>query len=114
LKTDFHPLENEEQLEALLEASHASPQFVFKHSTRCNISSMALSRFEKGQPLESMPKAWYLDLIRYRNLSNALSQVSGIQHESPQVLLFHQGKCIYHASHLAIRPEELAAAAQAC
>jgi bacillithiol system protein YtxJ len=114
LKTDFQHLENEQQLEALLEASHASPQFVFKHSTRCSISSMALSRFEKGQPHESMPKAWYLDLISFRQISNALSEVSGIRHESPQVLLFHEGKCIYHASHLDIRPEELAAAAQAC
>jgi bacillithiol system protein YtxJ len=110
LKTDFQHLENEQQLEALLESSHVNPQFVFKHSTRCSISSMALSRFEKGQSSESMPVAWYLDLIRFRHLSDALSQASGIQHESPQVLLFHQGRCVYHASHLAIRPEDLVAA----
>ena len=114
LKTDFQHLENEQQLEALLEASHARPQFGFKHSSRCSISSMAVSRCEKGPASDSLPTAWYLDLIRYRHLSDALSQVSGIQHESPQVLLFHQGQCVYHASHLAIRPEELAAAATAC
>jgi bacillithiol system protein YtxJ len=111
LKTDFHSLENEQQLEALLTASHTRPQFVFKHSTRCSISSMALSRFDKGLSSASMPEGWYLDLIRYRSISDALSRLSGIPHESPQVLLFHAGRCIFHASHLAIRPEEIAAAA---
>lgn len=111
LKTDFQHLEDEQQLEALLAASHVKPQFVFKHSTRCSISSTALGRFEKVQDRAAMPEGWYLDLIRYRHLSDALSEVSGVQHESPQVLLFREGRCIYHASHLSIRPEELAVAA---
>lgn len=111
MKTDFQYLEDEQQLEALLAASHVRPQFVFKHSTRCSISSTALGRFEKVQDSAAMPEGWYLDLIRYRHLSDAISQVSGVQHESPQVLLFRDGRCVYHASHLSIRPEELVSAA---
>jgi len=112
LTPGFQSLENAQKFEALLEASYQVPQFVFKHSTRCSISTTALRRFDEWLEMTSMPRGWYLDLIRYRDLSNAIGEVSGVQHESPQVLLFRNGKCVYHASHLAIRPDDLAAAAK--
>lgn len=81
---------------------------VFKHSTRCSISSMALSRFESQlAALENVAKVYYLDLIKFRNISNELANFYKIEHESPQVLVVKNGICVYNASHMAIKPNTL-------
>ncbi len=51
--------------------------------------------------------AYYLDLIEYRSVSNAISEAYSVHHESPQVLLIEQGECTYDASHLDISVDEL-------
>ncbi len=43
---------------------------VFKHSTRCSISTTALSRFERDWDTSSSVKLYYLDLLEHRNISN--------------------------------------------
>jgi bacillithiol system protein YtxJ len=56
---------------------------------------------------ENELKAWYLDLIAFRDVSNHLAQHFSVYHESPQVLLIQNGECVYDASHLDISVEEL-------
>jgi len=73
---------------------------LFKHSTRCGISSMAKDRLERYGDL-GVP-AYYLDLLQYRNISDAIAQKYGVEHQSPQVLIIKDGKCIYTASHYEI------------
>ncbi len=100
------PLESAEQLAELVTLSHQSPVLFFKHSTRCSISAAAWGRMERGEAkLPANTTLVYLDLIQYRTLSNELAQHFKIMHESPQVLLVHNGQCVYHASHFDIRPE---------
>lgn len=73
---------------------------IFKHSTRCNISSMALNRMEKTDFFESARiPFYYLDLIQFRNISNYIAEKFQVQHESPQILLIQNGKCFAHTSH---------------
>jgi bacillithiol system protein YtxJ len=96
-------LENENQLNEIQNNSFNSTikgVVLFKHSTRCSISSMALSRFERGWTLdqETAP-AYYLDLLNYRPISHLIADKFAVEHESPQVLVIKDGKCIYHASH---------------
>lgn len=99
----WEKLESELQFRQLLEQE---PVFaVFKHSTRCSISAMALNRLEREWDLD-IPIC-YLDLLRFRPLSNLVAALSGIHHESPQLILFQHGKAIYHASHNAIRAAAL-------
>lgn len=74
--------------------------FIFKHSTRCSISRMALDRLERN--LKVNAPAYYLDLLSYRELSNLISERFSVQHESPQVLIIKNGACTLHASHNAI------------
>ena len=101
-------LETAEQLQALITASESKACLIFKHSTTCNISAMAKSRLEKKWDFpESEMQAYYLDLLRFRSLSNAVAEQLSVYHESPQVLLIRQGECIYDASHLDISVEEL-------
>lgn len=93
-----------DQLDAIAAESTHSPVLIYKHSTRCNISRTTLDRLERNYKAEEMPgvKAYYLDLISYREISNAVAQKFGIEHESPQALLIKNGKATYTASHFEI------------
>ena len=99
-------LTSEHQLEQIREKSKQKPQVVFKHSIRCGISSMAKNRLERSQPPGSID-FYYLDLINYRSISNKLSEMFKVVHESPQVLLIRNGECVYEESHSGIRMEEI-------
>ena len=96
-----------EQLTNILEASYKKPQVLFKHSSRCSVSSVALQRMEKSI---AVPDAdfHFLDLIRFRNVSDKIAQDFSIYHESPQLLLIINGECVYTESHLGIDMKELA------
>lgn len=101
-------LTSEQQLNELLTLSSEKPVVILKHSTRCNISAMVRARLEKNwnPDLEkSIPV--YLDLLSYRNLSNKLEDISGVRHESPQVLIFSNGEVVYDASHGSIDAETI-------
>jgi bacillithiol system protein YtxJ len=100
------PLTSEQQLQQIIENSKQKPQVIFKHSIRCGISSMAKSRLERSQPPGSID-FYYLDLINYRSISNRLSEIFKVVHESPQVLLIKNGECVYEESHSGIRMEEI-------
>lgn len=95
-------LENSNQIEEIKEASHNKLQLIFKHSTRCIISKMALKNFESDFLLHNVIDTYYLDLIAYRDISNKIADDFGITHQSPQILLIKNGTVIYHASHESI------------
>lgn len=97
-------LRSSEQLQEIDQKSGEGPVVIFKHSTRCSISSMAWSRFNRGMiDIDGTDvKYYYLDLIQFREVSNAVSEHYGIRHESPQILIILNGECIYDASHMAI------------
>lgn len=99
-------LADPEQLGQILENSKERPQVIFKHSTRCSTSALALSRLERSG-LSNKFDAYFLDLIKYRNLSNLIAETFQVHHESPQVLVIQDGHCIYDESHLAIDPLEI-------
>lgn len=80
---------------------------IFKHSTRCSISMMAKRRFELDwENLPADMPLYFLDLIRYRDLSNQVAQLFQVHHESPQLLLIKDGECILDQSHGQISVEE--------
>lgn len=86
---------------------------IFKHSTRCGTSAMALNRLEsKWQGNENI-QPYFLDLLAHREISTELADIFGVRHESPQVLLIRDGKCIYHNSHTGISYQDIIAAAAA-
>ena len=81
---------------------------IFKHSTRCSTSSMSLHRLERNWDLPAtIIPAYFLDLIQYRALSNKISEIYKIDHESPQVLVIKNGKCIYTTSHSDINVNDI-------
>lgn len=107
----WHEIQSVNDVETIIDRSRVLPCLILKHSTRCSISSMAKSRLEMSWDFdENQVEAYYLDLIRYREVSNFIADEFGIDHESPQALLIEQGKCTHHASHLNIRVADLHAA----
>jgi bacillithiol system protein YtxJ len=91
------------QLDDIDANSNEAPVVIFKHSTRCGISSMVLRRFEKElAALDTLPQLYLLDLIAFRDVSNSISQRYGVVHESPQLLLIQEGRVVHHASHYSI------------
>jgi bacillithiol system protein YtxJ len=106
---NWNRLDSKESLDKIIEESQDHPVVIFKHSTSCSISAMALNRLERSWNDSEMSdvKAYYLDLISYRDISNAVSEKFGIMHQSPQVLLIKNGTCVYDDSHMGINYQNL-------
>ncbi len=104
-------LNSEKQLQEIKEKSKEKPQVIFKHSTRCSVSSMAKNRLEKGSEPEGMD-FYFLDLIKYRTISNLIAQDFKVYHESPQILIIKNGKSVYDESHSGIDLQEIASYAR--
>ena len=97
-------LDSLEQLQAIKEASRENTILIFKHSTSCSISRTALSRLERNWTAEQTAgiKPFFLDLLKYRDVSNQIALEFSVQHESPQILLIENGESVYDRSHFEI------------
>jgi len=98
-------LTSSEQLNQLLASE--TPIALFKHSTRCSISHMAKSKFERNWKNEFKTIPVYLDLIAYRSISNEIAEKLDVIHQSPQLIVVENEKVTHHASHNAIGTEFL-------
>lgn len=89
-----------DQLNEIRKQSESTTVLVFKHSTRCGISSMVIKRFE-GLFNESHKnlKVYCLDLLNYRDVSNEIAKEFCVIHQSPQLLVIKNGSVVHHASH---------------
>lgn len=101
-------LNSVDDLNEIDQRSVEKPQLLFKHSTRCSISSMAKNRLDlQLDMLASHYDCYYLDLIQYRPVSNEIASRYNIVHESPQVIIVKNGKSMYDISHHMIKPDVL-------
>lgn len=100
------------QLELIDEQSFTKKALIFKHSTRCSISSASLNRIERNWKEEYSDKldVYYLDLLQYRDISNAIAAHYQIIHQSPQALIISNGKCIFSQTHSEINLNDLLSA----
>ena len=81
---------------------------VFKHSPRCIISRIVLKKFEFDYTPSSKIDNFYLvNVISERQISNELSQLYNLNHESPQVLLVKSNKLLFDSSHSDIKFKDL-------
>lgn len=87
-------------LEEAIETSNELPVLLFKHSTRCAISRMALKGFEQEYSIdENEAKPYFLDLLEHRDISNKIAERLGVMHQSPQLIIIKKGEAVYNASH---------------
>lgn len=109
---EWNTIDRNEQISELDTLSATQAILFYKHSTRCGVSLRAKrvleSDWEEQDSAEMQP--YYLDLLQHRDISNTLASHYSVPHESPQVLLIKNGKCIYAASHHEIDVKEMRAA----
>lgn len=105
---NWQTLTEEAQLAEIMAASFQQPQLVFKHSTTCGISLHAKFRLEESaDALNEIFALHYLDLLRFRPISNQIAAEWNIPHQSPQAILIKDGNILYHTSHNGIQPNVL-------
>jgi bacillithiol system protein YtxJ len=97
---NWNSLTEIQQLNTIIEESAETPVILFKHSTRCSVSRMALRNFESEYSIEEgSAKPYFLDLIAHRDVSNEIASRFGVTHQSPQVIVVKNGKAVYNTSH---------------
>ena len=102
--SDFNwiPLLEMEQLNEIAINSSKKTQVIFKHSTRCGVSRGVIKQFEKqNEDIEDID-FYFLDLITFRNISNAIAQNFKVIHQSPQLIVIKNKKVVAHTSHHSI------------
>ena len=98
--------------EEQLEQSRERPFFLFKHSTRCPISSRAYDQVQRFLEKVHFPKplVFLVKVIESRLVSNAIADTLGIIHKSPQIILLSEGRGIWSTSHYNITEANLSEA----
>jgi len=103
------PLNDTAQLDEIVEASKTKTVAIFKHSTRCGISSMVIRQFEGSYDVpEDVADVYYLDLLQFRSISNEIASRFGVFHQSPQLIIFKNGEVVFHTSHSDINAQQIA------
>ncbi|MFV5696248.1 bacillithiol system redox-active protein YtxJ [Flavobacterium sp. LB3P122] len=106
-KINWNELTDLGQLNEIIFISNEKPVAIFKHSTRCSVSRMALKQFENEFNSVGKVTPYFLDLIAHRDISNAIADQFSVTHQSPQLILIKDGKAVYNVSHSDIDAEEL-------
>ncbi|GAA0135800.1 bacillithiol system redox-active protein YtxJ [Paenibacillus sp. YSY-4.3] len=98
-----------EELAQTVEGSALKPLLLFKHSTRCPISSGAhreVDAYLNHNPNEAVTYG-VIYVVEDRAVSNAAAEHLGVKHESPQAILVKNGQAVWHTSHSDITSEVL-------
>ncbi|MCD1117199.1 bacillithiol system redox-active protein YtxJ [Chryseobacterium turcicum] len=100
-KSFWKTIKSEEDLNKAIKESYENRIAIFKHSTSCFISKTVLKNFEKEieNSDDENVSFYFLDLLAFRPISNKIAEDFGIRHESPQLIVFENGKAINNASH---------------
>ena len=95
---------------AELETAFGSGTYLlFKHSLLCPVSATAFREYMHLLASTEVPTGW-VSVTDERPLSNAITDRTGVKHESPQAFVLRDGEVVWHASHGAITREALAKA----
>ena len=94
----WNTLTESNQLDTIITNSNTKYQAIFKHSTRCGVSSGVLRQFERQEDDGSID-FHFLDLLSYRTISGEIATKFGVMHQSPQLIVLKKGNVAAHASH---------------
>jgi len=84
------------------------PVVVFKHSTTCGVSVLALGVIQTFASQHPEVPVLAVDVLGQRDLSDAIAERLGIRHESPQTIVVRAGHAVWSTSHSRITVESLA------
>jgi len=106
------PIHFPEDAQRVVELSNTQNVVIYKHSPICSISETAQDEFEafaRTSPKDTL--LFSVDVLGARPASLKIEELTGVRHESPQVLILAGGKVAWHASHRRIKAGELGAQA---
>lgn len=103
----FLEIDDRTALESLMSDSKQKPVIVFKHSNACSISSRAYREMEK---VEADINILVVQLAR--DVSRELASLTGVRHETPQVIVLRDGKAVWNASHFDVQAGAVAEAVE--
>jgi bacillithiol system protein YtxJ len=99
------------ELEKALDDSHQRPLLLFKHSYSCGVSAEALdelrAHLEDGTAGATSVRYAIVTVQTHRDLSNRIAERLGVRHETPQVILVHDGRAVWTASHFRVNTAEI-------
>lgn len=104
---NFSRIDDHATLENLLADSKTKPVIVFKHSNACSISSRAYREMEKLKDQVNI-----LEVQSAREVSRELANLTGVRHETPQVIILRDGKAVWNASHFDVKAGNVTEALQ--
>ena len=107
MENHFSRIDGKEVFDDLMVRSNQEPVVIFKHSTTCSISTVAYSEMERVAGQVAL-----VEVQSGRELSREIEARTGIEHESPQVIILRNGKAVWHASHWKIKTESVEQAAR--
>ena len=89
----FHIMKTVADVKAALEASHEKPVVIFKHSATCPFSAAA--QIEVAHAKHDLDI--YGTVVQYTpEVKEAITEMLGVEHQSPQAIIVHQGKATAH------------------
>jgi bacillithiol system protein YtxJ len=91
---NFFRIDDRATLDNLLSDSKQKTVLVFKHSNACPISARAYREMQKLEDEVNL-----LEIQAVPDLSREVESLTGVTHESPQVILLRDGKAVWNASH---------------
>ena len=94
----FFKIDNRETLDKLIADSKSKPVVIFKHSNACGISASAYREMQKLDEQVNL-----LEVQSARDVSRELADLTGIRHETPQVIVLKDGKAVWNASHYEVK-----------
>ena len=103
----FFKIEDHSTLESLLADSNQKPVIVFKHSNTCSISARAYRELEKIEAPVNI-----LEVQSAREISRELANLTGVRHETPQVIVLRDGKAVWNASHFDVTASDVTKAVE--
>jgi len=98
---NFFRIDDHATLENLLTDSSRKPVIVFKHSNACSISARAYREMEK------LDEVNILEVQTAREVSRELANLTGVRHETPQVIILRDGKAVWNASHFDVKADDV-------
>ena len=103
MENHFVKVTDTKSFEELTDRSNERPVVIFKHSLTCPISGAAYD-----QMAEFEGEVALVEVQRARELSEEIERRLGVAHESPQVIVLHNGQVVWNASHFKITADAVA------
>jgi bacillithiol system protein YtxJ len=106
MEKQFTPITDAAALDPLFAASTEKPVILFKHDPYCPISARAYQ--EMAHLADDVA---IIDVANDKDVARAVTERTGVRHESPQVIVVRDGEAVWSASHYRITADDVSQAA---